>query len=234
MKYKAVIFDLFGTLVNNFGSAAGQMGRELAAALAAPCEPFIAQWNQTLDMRIIGDFDTVEANIEYVCRRLDIRPKDEQIRKAVAVRMNYVRQALKPKPNAIDTASQLKKQGHNMGLISNCSPEIPILWPETPFPDVIDTPVFSCRAHLRKPDLRIYQLACEQLAVAPESCLYIADGEDHELSAAAQVGLHPVLIRAAGEKISGASHQEARDWQGDAISALPEVLGFVGTLSAQS
>ena len=234
MKFKAIIFDLFGTLVNDFGAAAGQMGRELATALAAPYEPFIALWHQTLEMRIIGDFDTVEANIECVCDRIGMRPGAEQINAAVQIRMNYVRQALKPRAYAVEIPGQLKNQGYIVGLISNCSPEIPVLWHETPFAKIIEAPVFSCRAHLRKPDPRIYHLACDQLGVTPHSCLYIADGEDHELSAAAQVGLHPVLIRAGGEKPTGGSHQEAREWQGNTISVLPEGLGLVGTRSDPS
>lgn len=234
MKFKAVIFDLFGTLVNSFGAAAGQMGTELAAALAVPYDPFIALWNQTLEMRIVGEFDTVEANIEYVCEKIGLRPDAERIRAAVEIRMSYVRQALKPKPDAVKTPSQLKNQGYAVGLISNCSPEIPALWHETAFADIIDKPVFSCRARLRKPDTRIYQLACDQFGITPDSCLYVADGEDHELSAAAEVGLHPVLIRTAGERPTGGSHQEAREWQGNAISTLTEVLGLVGGLSDRS
>jgi len=234
MSFKAVIFDLFGTLVNDFGSAAGPMGRELAKALAAPYDPFNSLWNQTIEMRIVGHFETVEANIKYVCNKIGIHPDSGQVRDAVEIRMNYVRQALRPRPNAIDTANQLKKRGYAIGLISNCSPEIPSLWHETPFARVIDRPVFSCRARLRKPDPRIFHLACEQLAVTPDSCLYIADGEDHELSAAATVGLHPVLLLAGGQKPSGGSHQEAREWQGSAISSLPEVLSLVGVQRDQS
>jgi putative hydrolase of the HAD superfamily len=227
MKVKAVIFDLFGTLVNAFGAAAGSMGGELATALAAPQEPFIQLWNQTLEMRIVGEFDTLEANVEYVCDRIGVHPKAEQLQAAVEIRLNYVRRALKPTPNAIETANQLKNRGYSIGLISNCSPEIAIIWPETPFAKVIDVPIFSCRARLKKPDRRIYHRACEKLGVAPDSCLYIGDGEDQELTAAAQVGLHPVLIRTSSQNISGESHRDAREWQGTTISNLTDVLRLV-------
>ncbi len=61
----------------------------------------------------------------------------------------------------------------------------------------------------------------------PETCLYIADGEDYELTAAANVGLHPVLIRTSSQKHDGRLHQEAREWQGTTIASLPEVLQLV-------
>ena len=226
MKFKTIIFDLFGTLVDDFVSSVGQMHQEMAAALDVPYEPFMQVWRQTSEMRIIGAFETVEANIKYVCNAMNVHPGAEQIAKSVEIRMKYIRQALQPRPGATATLSQLKNQGYKLGLVSNCSIEIPILWHETAFANFIDTPIFSGRVRLRKPDPRIYHLACERLDVTPEACLYIADGEDHELAAAAKVGLHPVLVRTVTQKTSG-SHQEARDWQGSTISSLPEVLQLV-------
>jgi putative hydrolase of the HAD superfamily len=226
MKFKTVIFDLFGTLIDDFVSSVGDMHQEMAAALNVPYEQFMQIWRQTAEMRIIGAFESVEGNLEYVCRAMNVYPGAQQIEKAVEIRMKYMRRALEPRPDAVSTPAQLKNHGYKTGLISNCSIEIPILWQETAFADAIDTPIFSSRVRLRKPDPLIFQLACERLGVTPEDCLYVADGEDHELAAAAKVGLHPVLIRTVTQKTSG-SHQEAREWQGITISSLPEVLQLV-------
>lgn len=225
MELTAVIFDLFGTLVNDFGSPGGTVHMEkMAAALGAPSEQFKSLWAQTTQMRIIGAFDTVEANLDYVCRSMSITPAFEQIRHAVEIRMQHVRQALQPRPDAVETLSHLKEAGYRTGLVSNCSIEIPILWLETAFASLIETAVFSSRERLKKPDTRMYDLACERLGVAPGSCLYIADGEDHELSAAARVGLHPVLLRTSPPKSSRRSHQEAEEWQGPRIDNLMEIV----------
>ena len=227
MKFKAIIFDLFGTLVDDFGSSVGQMHHEMAAALAVPYEQFMQLWGQTAKMRIIGAFETVEASIKYVCDTMKVSPPAEQLEKAVEIRMKYIRQALRPRPDAISTVSELKNKGYKIGLLSNCSIEIPILWQETAFADLFDTTIFSSRERLKKPDARIYNLACARLDVMPASCLYIADGEDHELKAAASVGLHPVLIRTSSQKNRSELHQEAREWQGSGIDSLKEVLQLV-------
>lgn len=226
MTFEAIIFDFFGTLVDDFVSSVGQMHQEMAAALDVPYEQFMQVWRQTSEMRIIGAFETVEANMKYVCDAMNVHRGPKQIAKSIEIRMKYIRQAMQPRPGATATLSQLKNQGYKLGLVSNCSIEIPILWHETTLANFVDTPIFSGRVRLRKPDPRIYHLACERLDVAPEACLYIADGEDHELAAAAKVGLHPVLIRTVTQKTSG-SHQEARDWQGITIASLPEVLQLV-------
>jgi len=228
MKFKAIIFDLFGTLVDDFGSSVGQMHHEMAAALAVPYEQFMQVWGQTAKMRIIGAFETVEANIKYVCDTIKISPTAEQLEKAVEIRMKYIRQALQPRPDAISTVSELKNKGYRIGLLSNCSIEIPILWQETAFADLFDTTIFSSRERLKKPDARIFNLACDRLGTMPACCLYIADGEDHELKAAASVGLHPVLIRTSLQKNRGELHQEAREWQGPSIDSLKDVLQLVG------
>ena len=227
MKFKAIIFDLFGTLVDDFGCSVGQMHHEMAAALAVPYEQFMQLWGQTAKMRIIGAFETVEASIKYVCDTMKVSPPAEQLEKAVEIRMKYIRQALRPRPDAISTVSELKNKGYKIGLLSNCSIEIPILWQATAFADLFDTTIFSSRERLKKPDARIYNLACARLDVMPASCLYIADGEDHELKAAASVGLHPVLIRTSSQKNRSELHQEAREWQGPGIDSLKEVLQLV-------
>ncbi|MDP2606381.1 MAG: HAD family hydrolase [Deltaproteobacteria bacterium] len=227
MKVQVVIFDLFGTLVDDFASSVGQMHAELAAALAVPYEAFMQLWRQTTEMRTIGAFQTVEASIEYVCGVMGVQVGAEQMTKAVAIRLQHTRRALEPRPDAVTTLARLNDQDYKVGLLSNCSVEIPILWQETALANLVATPIFSCRERLKKPDPRIYHLACERLCVMPGACLYVADGEDHELTGAAKVGLHPVLLRTSSQETRPELHQETREWQGATIAGLAEVLQLV-------
>jgi len=227
MNYRAVVFDLFGTLVGDF-MAVGQTHEALAAILGVPYEPFMKQWREITGRRTLGEFQTVEASIEHVCGALGVTVNAEQMAKAVEFRMDYTRRALTPKPDAVATLAQLKQTGFKVGLLSNCSIEIPILWPETEFAELFDATVFSSRERIKKPAPEIYHLACERLGVEPKECLYVADGENYELKAAATIGMHPVLIRTSSQQTRGEVLREAREWQGDAISTLSEVLGMEG------
>ena len=224
MKFKAVIFDLYGTLVDDFGSSVGQKHAEFVEALPAPSEPFMKLWRQTTEMRVIGAFQTVEASIEYVCDHLGAPLTAEQLTRAVVIRLELIKRTLTPRPDALETLARLKNDGYKIGLLSNCSIEIPILWPETAFADLFDSAIFSSRERLKKPDPRIYQLACERLGVPPESCLYIADGENHELAAAAKIGIHPLLLRNSSRNNRSELLREAREWHSDSIDSLTEVL----------
>ena len=226
MKFEAVIFDLFGTLVDDFASSAGPMHTEFVKALDVPSESFMKLWRETTDMRVVGVFQTVETSIEYVCNLLGAQVTAEQLTHAVEIRLQLIRRTLSPKPDALETLARLKNEGYKIGLLSNCSIEIPILWPETAFADLLDSAIFSSRERLKKPDPRIYHVACERLGVTPERCLYIADGENYELTAAANVGLHPVLIQNPWRDNGSELLREAREWQGSVIRTLPEVLAL--------
>ena len=227
MKRNAVIFDFYGTLVEDFASSVGQTHMDFVQALEVAEEPFRKLWRETTDMRITGAFQTVESSIEYVCSRLGTALTAEQLSSAVQMRLQMIRRTLSPRPDALETLVALKDQGYRIGLLSNCSIEIPILWPETAFADLFDSLIFSSREGLKKPDPRIYHLACERLGAAPEQCLYIADGENYELAAARKIGLDAVLIRNSSQNLSRDLHQEANEWEGPSVNSLTEVAGLV-------
>lgn len=149
---------------------------------------------------------------------------------AVEVRLSLTRLALTPRPDAIATFAQLKRDGLKIGLLSNCSIEIPLVWPETAFAEWFDAAVFSSRERIKKPAAEMYHLACGRLGVAPEASLYVADGENFELTAAARIGMHAVLIRSS--EVHGEARREAAEWQGDAISQLSDVVTLVTKPSA--
>jgi len=230
MKYQAVIFDLFGTLVDVFSRREYESTlAEMASVLTVPFDAFKRLWYETAYERNVGIIPLVEANIEYICKKLGVNMDDEKINLATRVRYEFVANTMKPRQDAVDVLSQLRSQGLKIGLISNCSPETPIIWEGTPFPPLFDATLFSSSAGSKKPAPRIYQLAVEQLAVEPENCLYIGDGDNQELAGASQVGMYPVLIRAAYEDSTDVLRDNAdvEEWDGPVISSLKEVLTLV-------
>ena len=122
---------------------------------------------------------------------------------------------------ALETISELRARSFSIGLITICSDDVPALWPETPFHGLFDAEVFSCSVGLRKPDPRIYQLACEQLGVEPSEALFVGDGANDELDGARRVGLRAILIHKAGQD---PVWPEVRTWDGLRVTSIPEVL----------
>lgn len=230
-EYKAVIFDLFGTLVDIFSLREYESVLEkMAIHLKAPYASFHNVWMQTAKLRTTGVLPTLEENLEHICNELKISASNRQIQAACRVRCNYVKRALKPRKDAIETLSKLKAAGYKIGLISNCSSEPPLIWPGTRFARFFDVAIFSSVARLLKPDPKIFHLALEKLQVTPARCLYIGDGGDKELTAAAGVGMTPVLIRASHEDASDAlrpNDDVIENFTGPKITSLKEVLNLV-------
>jgi len=225
MKYAAVIFDLIGTLAQNFSAAEFKgLLREMAAAVCAPAGDFSRRWVASFDKRNKGLFPTLEANIEHICRAMGVEPDPARLAQAAGLMLAFRKRTLMPRPDAVDTLTRLKALGCKTGLISDCSPEVPAVWRETALAALIDEPVFSCLVGLKKPDPRIYHLACERLGVKPQDCVYVGDGDSHELTGAARVGMHAVMIRARHED---PYRHDPEDWQGPSISALKDILTLV-------
>jgi len=227
MKYFAVIFDLFGTLADNFSSREyGDALVQMASALSLPWDDFRRVWFDSSSERNTGVFQDCEAGVEHVCHELGVQRERRQIRLAAQVRLDYIRRVVTSRSDATEVLSRLKEEGYKTGLISDCTHEIPVIWPETHLSSLIDVAIFSCSVGLRKPDPDIYQLAIQRLGVRPEQCLYVGDGGSQELSGALRFGMHPVLIRLDAE--STEPHLIKREyWDGPVISSLKEVLTVV-------
>jgi len=198
----------------------------MADVLSVPPDDFVQLWFDTFNERSTGIFQSPDDNVEYICRTLGVSVDETQVKLATQIRFDYSVQSMMPRPYAIETLSHLKFEGLKTGLITDCSAEVPAIWPETPLAPLFDVTVFSSVVGLKKPDPRIYQLAAEQLAVKPQSCLYVGDGSSQELTGAAAVVMHPVLIRDPDED-STEIHRvdaEADRWDGPVISSLKEVL----------
>ncbi|UCE35878.1 MAG: HAD family hydrolase [Thermoplasmata archaeon] len=228
MKHDAVIFDLFGTLVDNFSFQEHlDVLEEMAKTLSVPSEDFMSLWLYTFDERVKGVYKNPESNIVYICKELGIKLDKQRILKAGKIRRNFTRRTLKPRQDAVKTMEQLKVKGYKIGLITDCSSEVPSYWKDLPFAKLVDVPVFSCLTGLKKPDPRIYKLACNRLGVSPEKCFYVGDGSSYELSGASKVGMKPVLIHTPSEDENDSYQVNPERWYGDKVTGLKEILSLI-------
>ncbi len=227
MRYSAVIFDLFGTLIDNFSRAEyeGVFG-EMADILSVPPDEFLQSWVDSFNQRATGVFPTTEDAIRHLSLKLNSQVTDAQVEQAARVRLDYTKRSINPRSGVTETLNHLRSAGYKTGLISDCTCEITNVWDSTAFAMLFDVTVFSCEAGVKKPDPRIYGMATDQLGVEPKDCLYIGDGSSQELTGASNVGMYPVLIRVPDESID-TYHIDREDWNGPVISSLQEVLNLL-------
>ena len=135
MKYEAVIFDLFGTLIDKFSLRKHRevLGK-MASVLLIPSDDFIKLWFDTFDMRGFGTFKSLEANIEYICSRMEVNAGEAEVKLAAEINREYTASSMAPRLFATELLSHLKSHGYKTGLITNCSAEIPLIWKNTSTP----------------------------------------------------------------------------------------------------
>ena len=229
MKHDAIIFDLFGTLVDDLvypepnGVSYREMMRRVANSLSANPDDFRRVWSRGADDRNRGEPSTMAETFAGICRELGIVPSPHQLDEAVHIRLQHFQEAMTPREDTLDTLAKLRSGGYKIGLISDCTAEVPILWPDCPISPLMDTSILSCDVGMKKPEPGIYQLVCDKLKVSPGRCIYVGDGGSQELTGASELGMEAIQIRASYDNVSGTR----QDWDGTKIAELGEMLTFV-------
>jgi putative hydrolase of the HAD superfamily len=205
---RGVIFDLWETLIDWNHDANARMHAQVRERVGFD---FHERWSQAME-RYTTPVRTVLAGVGVPADAMD---------DVMSYRAEFVRTCLVPREGAVETLEELRVRGHKIGLITVCTEDVELLWPESAFAGLFDVEVFSNAVGLAKPDQRIYRLCCEQLGVEPHEAVFVGDGANDELEGARRVGLVPILIHKAGED---PVWPEVRTWDGLRVTSIPEVL----------
>ena len=95
-KFEAVVFDLWGTLVDDprGGPEYPQMTKEVASLLGVDHVEFARVWAATSAKRLIGSPPSTEAAHVHLCHELGVEPDPNRVQASVEVRYAHVRRAL--------------------------------------------------------------------------------------------------------------------------------------------
>jgi putative hydrolase of the HAD superfamily len=204
----------------------------MASVLSADNDDFKRLWFATVNERNTGYYPTLKDNIKYICQSLGVSVNDEQLSAAAEIRQNLGRQSMMvPRPGSLDTLIKLRENNYKIGLISDCSPSVPEIWPDTQFAPLFDVTVLSCLVGMKKPDPEIYKLAASKLKVKCTDCLFIGNGGSNEISGAYAADMHPILILPEDDTkeylLPSDDIREFARSHGKIISSLEEVLSLV-------
>lgn len=214
MRFRAVVFDLWQTLVPWPVEGAKRMYEGLAAHFGAEPDRFRELWLRGRRDRELGP---MEPHLRLLADELGF---EGDLGAAVALRRNWTLEHLVPRPDAVPTLEELRRRGHRLGMISACSAEVPEVWDRTPFDGLFHSTVFSCSVGVSKPDPRIYGIACEELDVEAGDCLFVGDGANDELPGAERAGMRALQLRPPGEPLT----EEGERWDGPFVERLSDVL----------
>ncbi|MCB1217846.1 HAD hydrolase-like protein [bacterium] len=227
MEQRAVIFDLLGTLVDNFRTEDyRQTLARMAQELEVDPERFRLAWKTGTKARMRGEPYGTGAGIEMTLNSMGCTAGPDTLARATEIRMQLSRELLLTRPESVPLLESLRQRGIRTALISDCSSEIPELWPESPFAALIEHAEYSCVAGCTKPDRRLWDYCLAALRLEASDCLYIGDGGGSELSTAMQLGMQAIQIVHVKEASGGFMGQDRE------LAACPQA-GSIELLTRQ-
>ena len=187
---KAVIFDMYETLITHYDSPL-YFTTQMAADADIPAETFRELWGLSETERTIG-----KLSFENVIRDILIttdRYSDVLHEKIVANRIATKQDCFKHlHPEILPMLDELKQRGIKIGLISNCYSEEAVEIRNSVLYPYFDVCYLSYEQGLKKPDPEIFKRCMDELHLTAEECIFVGDGGSQELEASGSLGMKPL------------------------------------------
>jgi putative hydrolase of the HAD superfamily len=216
----AVIFDFFGTLTPSITAEVWlDHARKVATVMGVDGHALQCAFDESFPERAVGAMGDLSQTLHTLADRLGTQLTGKRLEAACQTRRELQRELFALRGDALSVLECLRMHGLKIGVLSDCSCELPETWPELPLATIVDVAVFSCIAGMRKPDPRLFRLAADELGVAPSRCLYVGDGGGRELSGARAAGMRSVLLAGDDWHINAVYDRE-QGWDGPRIRSL--------------
>lgn len=185
---KAVIFDMFETLVTLFEGRT-YWGENIAEDVGADPVIFRREWHAIEKDRSIGKY-TIEEGLEVVLKRLGLYSEDK-VRLAASKRREALSDTFSNIPSeTFELLQALKDRGLKVGLITNTFSDEREMIRASGLMAFIDEALISYEQGLCKPDPELYRKITRLFHVESDECLFVGDGGSNELFAARDCGMH--------------------------------------------
>lgn len=187
---KAVVFDLFETLITEWGHEK-YTKRKMSSDLGCSPEEFGSVWETLHERQYRGEIG-FQDSIRYVCAALGIVPEEEKIRFVTEHRIRTKSVCFDcMHPEILPMLLEIRRRGYKLAILSNCSQEEVTVLRDSVLASLADEMILSYETGFCKPQPEIYHLAAQRLGISCEECIFIGDGGSRELYGAAQAGMHP-------------------------------------------
>ena len=184
---KAVIFDMFETLVTHYRSPQ-YFGEDISKDLGITEKKFREIWDASEHDRSIG-LRTFEDVITEIMEKNGIY-SESLLKKVVTKRsIAKVEVFMHLHEEILPMLEELRRRDVKIGLISNCfSEEVFAIRGSMLYP-YFDASMLSYEQGIMKPDKEIFSRCLKALNVSAEECLYVGDGGSRELEASTELGM---------------------------------------------
>jgi putative hydrolase of the HAD superfamily len=194
---RAVLFDLYDTLLYLNSSMVSETRRQLAIRAGVDPDAWAALWRDNVLDRMLGKLGSLEEEIRTMLQQLGAEPAPALVAELAETETAGWVCAVTLYPETVPTLSALRERGLLLGLVSNCSAQAGAVLERIGLARQFDAIVLSCEVGVAKPDPAIFEHACQQLQVTPQESMFVADGAFTELDVAKMIGMRAVKIEQA-------------------------------------
>jgi putative hydrolase of the HAD superfamily len=225
VRLKAVIFDLYWTLLYEEETGLNAKAEELARSVGVEPEEWHKGWHRTLEASWRNEVSLL-GRVREALRCAGAAECDGGVAETLAGLM-----AARSTPRLYDDVREslgaIKEMGVGMGLISNISTYRAGWLRELELDRYFDAMTLSCNLGIAKPDERIYRAAMEGLGARPEECALVDDVPPY-VQAGRKLGMVTVRINRFGSDEIYREYYDDLDFEADLrIEGLGELVEWL-------
>ena len=187
---KAIIFDLYETLITHFDPDWNPPKLSIADRLGISEEDHRKHWRRLDDQWERGELNSYRDLLVALCRAADHTANESVI---TALTQEYSRRTAnlfeKVEPAIVGMVRELRKRGIRLGVITNAGDIDAEPWSACRLAPFFEVFIPSFQVGMMNPDARIYDLGLRELGVSAEDVVFVGDGGRNELAGAERAGL---------------------------------------------
>lgn len=193
MKFlRAVIFDLYFTLLYDDDSGMRQRAAQVAAAAGVKPVDWVRAWQSTSNEGMRGTYPTMASRVRQALAAAGVESPDHRLIDELTGLL-LARQVPRLYSDVRPSLEEIKWRGYRLGLISNLHQNERAWLREFELESYFDVLTYSCEVGKVKPEPEIYLMTCERLGAPPEECVHVDDVPSY-LAGAQAVGITGVRI----------------------------------------
>ena len=186
---KAILFDFWGTLVEN-GVISPIKQIKTILAIDIPFSEYVVRLERAM---MLEEFPSLKEAFVSVCKEFEIKPEEEILEEMIGLwNKNWMLAELYPE---IKTVLEELRKKYQLVLISNldCFSVQKVL-EKFALKESFDQIFFSYQMHMIKTDKNFLKVVLDTLSLAPEDCVLVGDSLQSDILPARWIEMPAILV----------------------------------------
>lgn len=194
MRFRAILFDLYDTLVWLDTESSARRRRQIADRLGTTVEAFMRAWRRSVNDRMMGRGGRQADHLARTLADMGIEPAPKLVEDLLAIERQRLEESVHLYPGTVPLLEWLAAAGYRLALLSNVSDGAAAPITHLGLDRLFHQMVLSHEVGILKPDPAIFLLACRRFGVEPQETMFVADGGFGELDSSYRLGIYSVMV----------------------------------------